>query len=109
MRVLDLIVAIKDIKPTPNSPSRMHHPQSTLLYIINFMIAQDESWIDIFRHKIAEFCVIMYKLISWGCPGGTGADVLYYVVALANLYEVDLQQCFELKEALNAQKYSKAD
>lgn len=36
-------------------------------------------------------------------------DVLYYVAALANVYEVDLQQCFELKEALNAQKYSKAD
>jgi NTP pyrophosphatase (non-canonical NTP hydrolase) len=32
-------------------------------------------------------------------------DVLYYTVALANVYNIDLQRCFSLKEALNARKY----
>jgi len=34
-------------------------------------------------------------------------DVLYYVVALANIHEIDLEECFRLKEALNAEKYGK--
>lgn len=34
-------------------------------------------------------------------------DVLYYVVALANVYEIDLQRCFELKEAINVLKYGR--
>ncbi|MCR8630396.1 MULTISPECIES: MazG nucleotide pyrophosphohydrolase domain-containing protein [Paenibacillus] len=34
-------------------------------------------------------------------------DILYYVSALANIYEVDLEQCYELKEALNREKYKK--
>jgi NTP pyrophosphatase (non-canonical NTP hydrolase) len=32
-------------------------------------------------------------------------DVLYYVVALANLYDIDLERCFHLKEAINREKY----
>jgi NTP pyrophosphatase (non-canonical NTP hydrolase) len=34
-------------------------------------------------------------------------DVLYYVAALANVYEIDLEQCFELKEELNKLKWNK--
>ncbi len=33
-------------------------------------------------------------------------DVIYYAVALANVYGVDLEEAFRLKEAVNAQKYS---
>jgi NTP pyrophosphatase (non-canonical NTP hydrolase) len=31
--------------------------------------------------------------------------VIYYAVALANVYGVDLEEALRLKEALNAQKY----
>jgi NTP pyrophosphatase (non-canonical NTP hydrolase) len=34
-------------------------------------------------------------------------DVLYYVAALANVYDIDLQQCFELKEEINRVKWNK--
>lgn len=34
-------------------------------------------------------------------------DVLYYTLALANVYEIDLEECFRLKEPLNAQKYGR--
>jgi NTP pyrophosphatase (non-canonical NTP hydrolase) len=33
-------------------------------------------------------------------------DVLYYTVALANLYDVDLEKAFRLKEELNKKKYN---
>lgn len=32
-------------------------------------------------------------------------DVLYYVICLANMYEIDLTQCVILKEKLNSEKY----
>lgn len=32
-------------------------------------------------------------------------DVLYYVLALANLYDVDLEESFRLKEEYNKSKY----
>jgi NTP pyrophosphatase (non-canonical NTP hydrolase) len=32
-------------------------------------------------------------------------DVLYYIIALANVYDVDLEQSFMLKEELNKEKY----
>ncbi|CAG7648538.1 hypothetical protein PAESOLCIP111_05617 [Paenibacillus solanacearum] len=32
-------------------------------------------------------------------------DVLYYVAALANVYDIDLETCMHLKEALNREKY----
>ncbi len=32
-------------------------------------------------------------------------DVLYYLVGLANIFEVDLETCAILKEELNAKKY----
>jgi len=32
-------------------------------------------------------------------------DVMYYALALANLYDVDLEQVIPVKEALNAEKY----
>ncbi|MGE5653984.1 MAG: MazG nucleotide pyrophosphohydrolase domain-containing protein [Bacillota bacterium] len=35
-------------------------------------------------------------------------DVLYYTVALANIYEVDLTRCFHLKEEINRQKYGRS-
>ena len=34
-------------------------------------------------------------------------DVLYYVVCLANMYEIDLSECARLKEELNAKKYGR--
>lgn len=34
-------------------------------------------------------------------------DVLYYVAAIANVHNIDLATCFELKEALNAVKYGR--
>ncbi|WP_010268848.1 MazG nucleotide pyrophosphohydrolase domain-containing protein [Paenibacillus senegalensis] len=48
-------------------------------------------------------------------PGGTikGTieeelyDVLYYVVGLANVHGIDLEQCFHLKEEINQVKWSK--
>lgn len=32
-------------------------------------------------------------------------DVLYYLVGLANIFKIDLEECAILKEELNAQKY----
>lgn len=32
-------------------------------------------------------------------------DILYYVLALANVYEIDLEEAVELKEAINVQRY----
>ena len=34
-------------------------------------------------------------------------DVMYYVVCLANMYDIDLEQCALLKEKLNAEKYNR--
>jgi NTP pyrophosphatase (non-canonical NTP hydrolase) len=34
-------------------------------------------------------------------------DVLYYVVALANVYDIDLEECVEKKEKLNQEKYKR--
>ncbi|WP_220446484.1 MazG nucleotide pyrophosphohydrolase domain-containing protein [Paenibacillus piri] len=34
-------------------------------------------------------------------------DVLYYVAALANVYDIDLEQCFALKEEINKRKWKK--
>jgi NTP pyrophosphatase (non-canonical NTP hydrolase) len=34
-------------------------------------------------------------------------DVLYYVAALANVYDIDLQECFRLKEEINKVKWNK--
>ena len=35
-------------------------------------------------------------------------DVLYYVAALANVYDIDLEQCCRLKGALNDQRYPRS-
>lgn len=32
-------------------------------------------------------------------------DVLYYVAALANIYDIDLESCCRLKEAINLRRY----
>ncbi|MDR4889851.1 MazG nucleotide pyrophosphohydrolase domain-containing protein [Fredinandcohnia sp. QZ13] len=32
-------------------------------------------------------------------------DVLYYVIGLANIYNIDLEECFRLKEEFNKEKY----
>lgn len=34
-------------------------------------------------------------------------DVLYYIVCLANINDIDLQECVDLKEKLNCEKYSR--
>lgn len=34
-------------------------------------------------------------------------DVLYYVVCLANINNINLQECIELKEKLNCEKYNR--
>lgn len=34
-------------------------------------------------------------------------DVLYYVICLANTYNIDLTQCAILKEKLNSEKYNR--
>ena len=34
-------------------------------------------------------------------------DVMYYVVCLANMYDIDLERCAILKEKLNAEKYNR--
>lgn len=34
-------------------------------------------------------------------------DLLYYTLALANVYDVDLTECFHVKEELNRQKYGR--
>ena len=36
-------------------------------------------------------------------------DVIYYALALANLYDVDLEKVIPAKEALNAEKYQYPD
>jgi len=33
-------------------------------------------------------------------------DVLYYVLALANVYDIDLEECAQLKEKINKEKYN---
>lgn len=32
-------------------------------------------------------------------------DVLYYVLALANAYDIDIEECIHLKEKINQEKY----
>lgn len=34
-------------------------------------------------------------------------DIIYYVVCLANIYNIDLEKCMILKEKLNAKKYNR--
>ena len=33
-------------------------------------------------------------------------DVLYYVLALANVYDINLEECIQLKEKINEKKYN---
>ncbi len=34
-------------------------------------------------------------------------DVLYYIICLANINDIDLQECIYLKEKLNCEKYNR--
>lgn len=34
-------------------------------------------------------------------------DVLYYVICLSNMYNIDLEKCAILKEELNKEKYNR--
>lgn len=34
-------------------------------------------------------------------------DVIYYIICLANMYNIDLEECIYLKEKLNARKYNR--
>jgi len=48
------------------------------------------------------------RLASTGLKGSIEEelyDVLYYVIALANVYEIDLEKCMELKEKINQIKW----
>lgn len=42
-----------------------------------------------------------------GTIEGELQDILYYVTCLANLYEIDLEECIYLKEEINCQKYDR--
>lgn len=42
-----------------------------------------------------------------GTIEGELQDVLYYVTCLANLYEIDLEECIYLKEEINCKKYDR--
>lgn len=33
------------------------------------------------------------------------SDVLYYVLVIANTYDIDLEECFRMKEDLNGERY----
>lgn len=33
------------------------------------------------------------------------SDVLYYILMIANTYDIDLETCFRLKEKLNSERY----
>ena len=33
------------------------------------------------------------------------SDVLYYVLMIANTYDIDMETCFRIKEELNATRY----
>ncbi len=33
------------------------------------------------------------------------SDVLYYILMIANTYDIDLEECFKLKEKLNSERY----
>ena len=33
-------------------------------------------------------------------------DVLYYILALANVYDINLEECIQLKEKINKEKYN---
>lgn len=35
-------------------------------------------------------------------------DVIYYVICLANMYEIDLTECAMIKEKLNSSKYGRS-
>lgn len=34
-------------------------------------------------------------------------DILYYVICISNMYDIDLEKCAILKEELNMQKYNR--
>lgn len=36
---------------------------------------------------------------------GELSDVLYYVLVIANTYDIDLEECFRMKEDLNRERY----
>lgn len=33
------------------------------------------------------------------------SDVLYYVLVIANTYDIDLEECFRMKKDLNRERY----
>ena len=35
------------------------------------------------------------------------SDVLYYIVCIANINDIDLQECLYLKEKINCEKYKR--
>ena len=34
-------------------------------------------------------------------------DVLYYIICIANIYDINLEECAKLKEELNSKKYGR--
>ena len=64
--------------------------------------------------EVGELSEVMRKNISMKETGeikGTIEeelhDIMYYVLALANIYEIDLEECFIKKEEINRNKWNR--
>lgn len=66
--------------------------------------------------EVGELSAAVRKDIRWNKANGSPfkgsieeelCDVVYYTLALANLYHVDITQCLYEKEKLNVEKYSR--
>lgn len=64
--------------------------------------------------EIGELAEVIRKNARLGDSGGIKGtieeelyDVLYYTLALANVYDIDLSQCHRLKDEINREKYGK--
>ena len=79
-----------------------HHPDRKDLYFLKLIEETGE---------LAEVMRKNSRLAPGGSIKGTIEeelyDVLYYVAALANAYEIDLETCMRLKEEINRVKFNK--
>lgn len=76
------------------------HPDNELSYLAKLV------------EEVGEFARAMRTGVRWAETGDIKGtldeelyDMLYYVAALANIYEVDLEAVLRAKDALSAQKY----
>jgi len=85
------------IRKTDHDPEQKHHYFYKLI------------------EEVGELSEVMRKQRRMEANGGTikGTieeelyDVLYYVAAIANVHDIDLERCFHLKEEINRVKWSK--